>query len=329
MIYRSARALCSILLSLLVAAKLLQGVLPAWLAHERELGSGILLLCGIRLAFVLTDVARGAIGWRRAILPCVVLVAVVSIFSGATSPLFAKLAAGLAELGVLAIAAYVAAPGAKESAVPFEERLFERVQLFLPPSFASILVAEVTILRAAIGGLFRRAAVPLGFGYAENSLFRVLPLIVLFCSPVDIVLVHVIFHLRGPLWTAMLIGADIYALAWAYGTLVTMRARPHQLRDGHLFVYKGIYARAAIALDSIQSAIALPPSRARRAEVGADLSLRGTAKVEIRLARPAQVVKWFVPVPQPVFNVTISADDPGALCSALERHRRPDVARAG
>ncbi|MDE1938227.1 MAG: hypothetical protein KGI68_04330 [Alphaproteobacteria bacterium] len=328
-LYRNVRSLCNILLSVFVAARLLAAVLPVWSSQNDRLGIAVLLLCGLRLVFILIDLARGTQQWQRAILPSLILLALVAMFGGPQSRLLVKIAAATVEAGILLFVIYVAASRRKDDGRRLEERLIERLQLFVPLPFARFLVAELLIVRAAIGGLFRRGrGAPRGFSYVENSIFPVLPLIILFCSPVDLVLVHLVLRLKGLLWTAVLSGTDLYAVIWAYGTLLTMRARPHEITGEHLHVYKGLFGHAAIALDSIQSTAVLPRSKSPKREGHADLSLRGTSKVEIRLGKPAQVVTWFVPDPRRFLSVTVSADGPDALCRAIER-RRDDPASHG
>jgi len=277
--YNAIRSLCNLLLSCSLVAKLLAMAFPAWAFVQNQLGLAVLILCGLRLVFILIDLARGAMRWQRSIFPSIILLALVSIFGGGQSTLLVKIAAAALEIGVLGSVIYIAATGEKAGNRSFEERLMERVQLFIPISLARYLVAETLILRAAFVGLFGRSGnVPQGFGYVENSIFRVLPLIILFCSPVDIVLVHIVLRIKSPVWTTILIGTDIYALAWAYGSLVTMRLRPHEIVGKYLHVHKGIYECASIALASIRSITVLPRSRIEKKEGDADLSLRGTSK---------------------------------------------------
>jgi hypothetical protein len=325
MVYRLARSICTAALLALVASRLLFGGFLAWRLGAAELGTALLVLCVGRFCFVVADVATQAIGWQRAILPLLLLLTTGALLGGPGSALFAKIFAAAAEVAGLVLLYVASTTAIGRDNQLFEDRLFEKAQRFIPPMPARIMVAEITTLRAAVLGLVGRAEKADGFGYVENSLFRVLPLIILFCSPADILLVHVLLGLHGLLWTAILIGLDVYALAWAYGTLRATRARPHRIAGRFLFVHKGIYARAAIELNSIRSAV--PHKRSKRVkEAGAaDLSIRGTEQVEILLDKPAHLIKWFAADPKPVLSIVISADDPSGLCRAIERAVRADA----
>lgn len=324
-VYRIVRGLNDALLAFFLIARLLSPYFPAWSSQQYRLGIAILLLCGARFVFVLIDLARGALLWQRAIFSFFILLAVASMFGGHWSSVLVKIAAAMAETGILAFVIYTAATHRKDDRRSLEERLIEWMQMFFPLPLARIAVSEMMIFRAAIVGLFRRRQrAPQGFSYVESSLYRILPLLLLFGAPPDIFITGLVLKalkVNGLIWPALLAGTYFYTVVWAYGTLVTMRARPHEITSKYLHVRKGIFGSAAIALDSIRSATALPPSKSRKREGTADLSLRGTSKIEIQLSKPTQVTKWFVPDMGRFLCVTVSADDPHAMCRAIERHR--------
>ncbi len=324
-VYGIARRLNNILLTILLTARLFTATFPSLHFEQGTLEIGILLLCGMRLVFLVADTVQGATTLQRAMFPAIVLLGVVAVFSGYQSRLLVKISAGLAEAGILGFAIAVAVSRSKDDTRPLEEQLIDRLQQFVPLPLARFMVTEMLIVRAAVTGLFWRVRVaPGSFSYAENSFFKILPVLLLFTSPPDIFMMNLILralNLKGWLWSALLTGSDLYLVVWAYGYLVTMRERPHEIAGRYLRVYKGIFGHAAIALDSIEEAAVLPQIKRRGMDGCADLSLRGTSKIEIRLSRPARVVKWFVPERQQISCVTISADDPGALCSAIVHHR--------
>ena len=324
-VYGVARRLNNILLTILLTARLFVAIFPAMHVGQDYLEIAILLLCGARFVFLVADLVRGAMTWRRAMFPAIVLLGVVAAFGGYQSRLLMKIAAGLAEAGILGFAIAVAVSRSRDDTRPFEERLIDRLQLFVPLQLARFAVSEMLILHAAVTGLFRRGRKsPQGYSYVENSIFRIMPLLILFGSPADVFIIDLVLralHVKGWLWTALLTGSDLYLLLWTYGMLVTMRERPHEITERYLRVYKGIFGNAAIALDSIEAAALVPQAKAGKTEGCADLSLRGTSKVEIRLSRPTRVVRWFVPEPEQISCVTVSADDPNVFCRAIAQNR--------
>ncbi len=323
--YETARRLTNILLSGLLAARLLAALFPALRFGLDHLEIFILLLCGLRFVFLALDLAGGAMTWRRAIFPVIVLLAVVAIVGGHQSQMLVKVAAGLAEVGILGFVIAVAMSRKEGDSRPLEERLIDNMQRFVPMQLARFMVTEMLIVWAAATGPFRRGGkMNRGFSYTENSFSRILPVLLLFTSPPDIFMMNLILralNLKGWLWSAALTGSDIYLVIWAYGYLVTMRERPHEIAGHYLRVYKGIFGNAAIALDTIQSAVLLPTATRGKRQGCADLSLRGTPKIEIRFSKPARVVKWFMPDPAEISCVTVSADDPNGFCRAIEHHR--------
>ncbi|MDE2181699.1 MAG: hypothetical protein KGJ78_01620 [Alphaproteobacteria bacterium] len=319
--YAIIAKVCNVLLTIFLIARLASSFTPALTQQQHLITTTVVVLCDIRFVLILIDLVRGARPWQSAIFPSIVLLVLMAAFGEQQSALLAKVAAATAELGVLAVIVYLAARPKEKDDRPLEERLTAQLRILIPLPLARIMVTEMMIVRAAVSSLLRRRDVkPDGFSYAETSAFKVLPLLLLLASPVDIALTDLVlraFHVTGEIWAAALAATDVYAIIWIYGMLVTMRERPHAIADEHLQVYKGIFAHAAISLETITSANVM--RRSKRARNGSeDLSVRGATKIELTLKRPVEVTKWFVPDSASALSVTISADDPGALCRALK-----------
>lgn len=295
---------------------------PSWEIWSGGIRAALIVLLAVRVVFLLTAVHRRALPWRRVVFPAFVLVNVLCIAVNVASATLMTVAMMLLELGILLIIICIA--GAQDAGRGFEERTADRLQLYFPPLFARYVTAEMAIIRAvlhAVTGRGRPCVPGAGeFGYVENSRFVILPLLALFCTPVDMLAVDLtlrVMKVTGMLWPLLLGGLNIYMVIWAYGTLSTMRARPHAVTDTHLRVRKGIYKQADIPLDSIESARPLPSVKTNKEKGAADFSLRGVPRVEIRLREPARITTCFVPDSLPVSRVILAADDPDGLCRAI------------
>ena len=319
--YATVAKLCSILLTTFLAARVASSFIPALSQQQQLLTTTVLVLCGMRFALIVVDLVRGIRPWQRAIFPSIVLLVLLATFAGQDSALLAKVAAAIVEVGLLAVIVYLAARPKQKDDRPLEQRLTAQLQTMIPLQVARIMVTEMVILRAAASTfLHRRRSTPEGFSYAETSVFKILPLLLLVAAPVDIAITDLVlmaFHVTGEIWAVALVATDVYAIVWTFGMLATMRERPHAITDELLQVYKGIFGHAAIALETIASANVLHRSQGVRAD-SEDLSVRGTAKIELTLKKPVEVTKWFVPDSVRVLSVTLSADNPNALCQALK-----------
>ena len=288
-----------------------------------------LLFCGARLLILALDFCAGLIVWQRILLPAAVILGFATAFLGNTSPLIAKAISGVAEVAVLCAVVYLIKRPSRSNCNPFEFRLLEAFELFFPAKIARFAVAELVIVRSAVSGfasIFKPVPVT-GFGYVENSFLPMLPILVLLCSPADLLLVHVILKIKGFWWTFFLAFIDIWTLLWLYGLAVSMRLRPHRIADGSLYVCKGFLACANIQLDlirsvSVEKTESLAPlwkQLLRSRKDGADLTVPGAPAIELRLSRPVAVTKWFRFEPTSSSIVRISSDQPDILCTEIQR----------
>ena len=282
------------------------------------------MLAGARLLLLFVEVASGALRWQRALLPCLIFLGLAALFVGSQWRWLAKVVAAIAEAIILAVIIYGFRQRHGSDQRPLEMRVLEIAGLFLPEMAARTFTGEMILLRSAWLGVTRRVSqmTPEGFGYVQGSLLPVLPLIVLLGSPADLFLIREILRIKSPIWTAILTLLDLWAVAWLYGLVVTMRLRPHQLIGGQLHVHKGFLAWATIDLSTIKSMTVIGPGveiKAHRPPLhNADLSIPGGPKVEFELTRPVTVEHWFARRPRAATNIWISVEDAQGLCSAIK-----------
>ncbi len=321
--------LSSVLLAIFLVARLTFSFVPTPIMSQNRLTTIVMALCAIRFTFLVIDLARRTRTWQSMIFPSLILLVLVATLGGHQFSLLAKVAAMAAELTILTAIIYLVRKPKLNDDRPLDERLTAQLRILIPLPVARLMVTEMMIMRAAFSAILRRRRGTLeGFSYAETSTFRILPLLILLASPVDVVIIDLVLRalrVTGEVWTLALTASDIYLLIWTYGMLAAMRERPHTITDKNLRVHKGIFGHAVIALETIAQASVVSASRRARKD-SEDLSVRGAAKVELTLTKPVQVVKWFVPEPTKASSVMISADNPGALCRALKADLRASTA---
>src|ERR1017187_305676 len=297
-------------------------VLPGTGSQNLWLLAGALLLCGARLAIIAVDVVRVTLKWQRGLVPAMVFLLLISVLGGRHWHAVAQVAAITAELGSLILLVCIVSRSRHAHQGPLEDRLLEVIELFFPPLLARYVVLELVVARSALRGISRRAVklVPGAFGYVENSIFPVLPFVVLLCAPADLALVHLIFRIQSILWSTVLGLLDVWALVWTYGLLTMMRLHPHQIVGVRLHLNKGMLAQSIIDLRTID-AIAVLDENATSPRRGprhgqSDLSLKGAPKLEIVLREEVRVNRWLTGKSEMCSRIVISADEPQALCVA-------------
>lgn len=280
--------------------------LPAGLA---SVGLGIL-----RLALVFRDIARGELPWQRALLPAALLVpwSWTILYGGQRRSMHLLLA--VVETVALALLVGIwRSPGATGE-LP-ERRLAKGLSLFLPPLAARWAAVEMVVLSAAFRWPFQRLPQgPLCFGYSQNSFLFYLPLAIVLEMPIEYLLVKHAFGLQSLLWHAVLLATNAWGLMWFLGLLSTMRMRPHQLKNGTLYLYKGILAQAEIPMQHLEAIGRCndghkPPRTAM-------LTLPGVDTIELQLRQPVTITRLFG---RPVVSdrLWISVEQPEIFRNAL------------
>jgi hypothetical protein len=75
----------------------------------------------------------------------------------------------------------------------------------------------------------------------------------------DILLLELVILPHAAMWLRVLLHVlALYGLVWIIGFYASLRARPHQLADGHLLLHRGILRRVDIPLAQIATVEPLP-----------------------------------------------------------------------
>ncbi len=292
------------------------------------LAAALLVLLALRVATLLRDWLRERIPGTRLLLPAVILAEGLGLILSRASHLALQLRLGTALalellLLVLAVRAWRNArllPGAWP-----EDRIARAFEAFVPPRAARLMALELVMLGSALHFLFGgyRATAPAGFTHHREAALRaILPAIPLMI-PGDFLLVHALFKGAAPWLRWTLHGSTVYAVLWLVGFYATLKARPHQLREGQLELHLGLLKSATFPVSHILSALPLPEfddDWARHAHMKGvqKLVAKGNTILELKLSEPVRVAGLLGPG-RPTDRLAVSVDEPAALLAALGR----------
>ena len=324
---RSSSLLWATLLALGVAAL----VLRLWVPGHRALPwitAALLTLLALRIIAMVQDWRLGGIPGTRMLLPALILVEGLGLVFTRTSHLALRLRLGTAlvlEVLILVLAVRAWRSARSRAGAWPEDRIAAAFEAFVPPRVARLMALELVMLGSAIRFLFGgyREAPPAGFGHHREAALRaILPAIPLMI-PGDFLLVHFLFKGLAPWLRWTLHGSTVYAVLWLVGFYATLKARPHQLRDGLLHLHVGLMKSATFPASHILSTSPLPEfdnDWARHAHMKGvqKLVAKGNTILELRLSEPVRVMGMLGPG-RPTDRIAVSVDDPAAFIAALGR----------
>jgi hypothetical protein len=288
--------------------------------------TSLLALLAMRVVALTRDWRLGRLPATRILLPALILAEGLGLVLTRASHLALHLRLGTALilellLLVLAVRAWRAArslPGTW-----LEDRIAAAFEAFVPPRPARLMALELVMLGSAVRfllGGFREAA-PAGFTHHREAALRAFLPAVPLMIPGDFLLMKVIATGLAPWLRWLLHGSTVYAVLWLVGFYATLKARPHQLRDGQLELHLGLLKSATVPASQVLSASPLPEfddDWARHAHLKGvqKLVAKGNAILELKLATPVQVTGLLGPG-RPTDRLVVSVDDPSAFLSAL------------
>jgi len=289
------------------------------------IGGTLLVLLAARIATLAAAWRKGGLPATRMLIPAVVLAEGLGLMLERTSRLAPYLKLGTALvlevlLLILAIRAWRRSRGA--AGWP-EDRIAAAFGAFVPPRAARLMALELVMLGCALRfllGGFRDPA-PEGFSHHRESALRsflpALPLL----FPGDVLLMKALFSGLPPWARWTLHGSTVYAVLWLVGFYASIKARPHQVRDGEVRLHQGLMKSVAFPTASVQSVALLPDfddDWARHAHLRgvSKLVAKGAPLLELALATPVRVEGMLGPG-RPTKRLLVSVDDPAAFRAAL------------
>lgn len=160
------------------------------------------------------------------------------------------------------------------------------------------------------------------FTYHRKSLLGPLLIVLLFTTPVEVLLIHLFLPWAWLRW--LLLALAVYAFLWVCGLYASLVVLPHTLRDNGLRLAYGILARGNIDYGDITEAAVNrrlargDGLRVMPKEDAAYLSVGGSTDVTLRLRAPQVMQGWLGPT-APVSVVHLAADEPERLVGELGR----------
>lgn len=291
--------------------------------------AALLLLVALRVAALLLDVRRGRLPVTRALLPTVLLVEGLGLVATRASAAAVAVRFGTAlALEVLLLWLAVRTwrrtrdlPGAWP-----EDRIAAAFEAFVPARAARLMALELVLLGSALRFLFGgfRAAAPAGFSHHREAALRaILPALPLMI-PGDVLLTRALLAGQAPWLRWLLHGSTVYAVLWLVGYYATLKARPHQIREGRVQLHQGLLKSVAFPACHIRSAGPLrefDDDWARHAHMKGvqKLVAKGNAVLELTLAEPVRVAGLLGPG-RPTRRLAVTVDDPSGFLAALARN---------
>lgn len=292
----------------------------------RWMAAALLTLLAMRVVSLLWDWRQRRVPGTRVLLPGLLLVEGLGLILTPASHLALRLRFGTA-LALEGLLLFFAVRAWRTTrALPGtwpEDRIAMAFEALVPPRFARLMAVELVLLGSAIhflAGGFRDPA-PGGFSHHRDSALRsilpVLPLLI----PGDILLMRVLSSDLAPWLRWTLHGSTAYAVLWLVGFYATLKARPHQLRRGLVYLHLGLLKSIAVPVNQVLAAAPLPgfdDDWARHAYLkGVEkLVAKGNAMLELKLAQPVRVAGLLGPG-RLTDRLVVSVDDPPAFLAAL------------
>jgi hypothetical protein len=290
------------------------------------LGTALLTLLALRVLGMIYDWRRGQIPGPRILLPAVILAEGLGLGLSNASSLVLRLRLGTAlvlEVLLLVLAVRALRSARSRAGAWPEDCIASAFEVFMPPRAARLMALELVMLGSATRFLFGgfRDVAPGGFSHHQESALRgILPAIPLLV-PGDFLLLKVLFSELAPWLRWTLHGSTVYAVLWLIGYYATLKARPHEIREGMVHLHLGLLKTATFPASQVLSAAPLPDFSddwARHAYMKGvqKLVAKGTSVLELKLSEPVQIASMLGPG-RPTDRLAVSVDDPAAFIAAL------------
>lgn len=289
--------------------------------------AALLAVVGSRLGWGARDVAARRMSWTRLLLPALIAVELTLLVVGRTSRgamLRLLLAVEVALVATTIAVVWLRGRRQTVAAREWDERFEQTLGGFVAPALARVLAAELAIVGAALSAPFARkqatTATTGEYGYMRGSPLNWMPIFVVLAMPADLMLVQALIPARLAWLRWLLDGSGLYALVWIVGMGVTMRRRPHRLRDGQLELRRGVLRRARVPVGAIAAVEIVAPidSRGALRRLGSDAWFAWPRQplLEVRLRAPVAVQRA-LGGDGVTARLLIAADEPESLRRAL------------
>ena len=199
------------------------------------------------------------------------------------------------------------------------------VAMLLPRLAARLIVSEVRIFHCLVRWALRRTKPgEKEFSYHKRSALGMFVVLVVFVSPVEVLMIEVLLLAFLPLlWLrilVLLLGA--YAIFWVLGFYASRIALPHRLDSSGLRLHYGIFATGFVPYNEIRL---VKPDRRKAPDWGdglrvdgekAYLAIAGYTNVTLEL-HSSHSLQGFLRPTKPVNTVYLAVDHPKSFVEEL------------
>lgn len=294
-------------------------------AHWRTALAVALAAVGARVAVMAWGAARRELPWSRLILPAIILIEGVGLWSRASAMLWqVRLGTAVALELAFVVVAIRELRRSRAGAEPLEARIARALGALLPPRIARLAAFELVIVGSAVrfgfGGW--RRALPAGFTYHRESGLRVFLPILPLLAVGDVLLLELVLLPHAAMWIRIVVHVlAIYGVVWLVGLYASMRARPHQLVDGRLMLHRGLLGRVEIAREQIASIAPLPSfaddwKKRAYCKGAIRIDVAGPPILELHLEEPVRPI-GVLGEGAARTRVLVAVDDPTAFIAAI------------
>lgn len=188
------------------------------------------------------------------------------------------------------------------------------------------MMARISALDAGgiafLSGGWRRPAPP-GIAYYERNDCLVLFALAIFAIVPEAFVIELFLGGKPWWWHALDLGLHAYAIFWLLALVVSMRDRPHVIRDGTLVARRGVLDTLRIPLADV-TAVRIAPeldrrTRRRLAADAAVLHVVGSRMLVLELAASCRHERM-LGAPRTVRLVYLPVDDPQTAMRAIAAH---------
>jgi hypothetical protein len=190
------------------------------------------------------------------------------------------------------------------------------LEILLPKVVSRVLTSELKLWYCLGIWLLKRTPKSENyFTYHKSSVLRIMPIVFLFTTPIEVFLLELILPWTWLQW--LLIVIAVYAFFWIAGLYASMVSLPHELGDSAVRLSYGILARAEIPYTDIENVTLSRNSegtgrdglKVPKKEAVAQFVVGGNTNVTLKLKRSIEIQGWLGPT-APVSSINIAVDEP-------------------
>jgi len=274
-------------------------------------------LCSISLISTLINIKSGKSRWMQTLIPAFILFQLILLFYEKISFTLAFLIIPVVEIFFVLTIVLLTKKKLNNAQNPDNSFLRNILDLLLPAFLVRWIIFEVTIISFAIRGLvnFFKKKNETGWSYWKNSHFPIVFILLIFVAPLELVVINFLLNIQSITVHILFALLYIWGFLYIYGFWISIKLLPHQIIEGEVFLYRGGLSNTRFSVEIIESVKVINQqnefrvSGAKETEA-ADLSVPGTAMVEIVLKKSARVENILKKSEQFVKKILISVDQP-------------------